>query len=117
MTFGRQVEEKESFKIIHRALDAGVNFIDTADMYKYPGSGLFCLHFILRYDGLSSWLALFASNTLELSITLSPRAMKRRQSSGTMLHGYTQREVADFLGLHFTSVSRITNQRNKMLRK
>ena len=84
---------------------------------EYPGSGLFCLRFILRYDGLSSWLALFASNTLELSITLSPRAMKRRQSSGTMLHGYTQREVADFLGLHFTSVSRITNQRNKMLRK
>ncbi len=33
MTFGRQVEEKDSFRIIHRALDAGVNFIDTADMY------------------------------------------------------------------------------------
>ena len=33
MTFGRQVEEKESIKIIHKAVDAGVNFIDTADMY------------------------------------------------------------------------------------
>jgi aryl-alcohol dehydrogenase-like predicted oxidoreductase len=33
MTFGRQVEEKESLRIIDRALDAGVNFIDTADMY------------------------------------------------------------------------------------
>lgn len=33
MTFGRQVEEKESIRIIHRALDAGINFIDTADMY------------------------------------------------------------------------------------
>jgi hypothetical protein len=32
-------------------------------------------------------------------------------------HGYTQREVADFLGLHFTSVSRIMNQRSKMQRK
>jgi predicted transcriptional regulator len=32
-------------------------------------------------------------------------------------HGYTQREVADFLGLHFTSVSRIMNQRSKMKRK
>ena len=29
-------------------------------------------------------------------------------------HGYTQRELADFLGLHFTSVSRIINQRSKM---
>jgi aryl-alcohol dehydrogenase-like predicted oxidoreductase len=33
MTFGRQVEEKESIQIIHAAIDAGVNFIDTADMY------------------------------------------------------------------------------------
>jgi len=33
MTFGRQVEEKESIQMIHSAIDAGVNFIDTADMY------------------------------------------------------------------------------------
>ena len=33
MTFGRQVEEHESIRIIHKALDAGMNFIDTADMY------------------------------------------------------------------------------------
>ncbi len=33
MTFGRPVEEKQSIKIIHAAIDAGVNFIDTADMY------------------------------------------------------------------------------------
>ena len=32
-------------------------------------------------------------------------------------HGYTQRQVADFLGLHFTSVSRIMNERTKMQRK
>jgi 1-deoxyxylulose-5-phosphate synthase len=33
MTFGRQVEEEESIRIIHTAIDSGVNFIDTADMY------------------------------------------------------------------------------------
>jgi aryl-alcohol dehydrogenase-like predicted oxidoreductase len=33
MTFGRQVEENLSIEIMHTALDAGVNFIDTADMY------------------------------------------------------------------------------------
>jgi aryl-alcohol dehydrogenase-like predicted oxidoreductase len=33
MTFGRPVEENEAIKIIHAAIDAGVNFIDTADMY------------------------------------------------------------------------------------
>jgi len=32
-------------------------------------------------------------------------------------HGYTQREVADFLGLHFTSVSRIMSQKSRMLIK
>ncbi|RJQ57789.1 MAG: aldo/keto reductase [Desulfobacteraceae bacterium] len=33
MTFGRQVPDEESIKIIQRAIDLGVNFIDTADMY------------------------------------------------------------------------------------
>jgi hypothetical protein len=32
-------------------------------------------------------------------------------------HGYTQREVADHLGIHFTSVSRILRARDKMLIK
>jgi len=32
-------------------------------------------------------------------------------------HGYTQREVADHLGIHFTSVSRILRVRDKMLIK
>ena len=33
MTLGRPIEEREAIKIIHAAIDAGVNFIDTADMY------------------------------------------------------------------------------------
>ncbi|MCK7533540.1 MAG: aldo/keto reductase [Marinilabiliales bacterium] len=33
MMFGRQVDEAESMRIIRRAIDAGVTFIDTADMY------------------------------------------------------------------------------------
>ena len=32
-------------------------------------------------------------------------------------HGYTQKEVADHLGLHFTSVSRILRTRAEMPRK
>jgi hypothetical protein len=38
-----------------------------------------------------------------------------------LAHGYTQKEVADHLGLHFTSVSRImrkfSEERGKMLKK
>lgn len=33
MIYGRQVEEKASIRIIHRAIDLGINFIDTADIY------------------------------------------------------------------------------------
>jgi aryl-alcohol dehydrogenase-like predicted oxidoreductase len=33
MMFGRQVDEAESLKVIQRAIEQGVNFIDTADMY------------------------------------------------------------------------------------
>ena len=32
-------------------------------------------------------------------------------------HGYTQREVADHLGIHFTSISRILRAKDKMLIK
>jgi aryl-alcohol dehydrogenase-like predicted oxidoreductase len=33
MMFGGQTTEADSFRIIHKALDLGINFIDTADMY------------------------------------------------------------------------------------
>jgi len=34
-TFGKQTAEAESFRVFDKAADAGVNFIDTADVY--PG--------------------------------------------------------------------------------
>ncbi len=34
MTFGGQVNESDSISIIHKAIDSGVNFIDTADVYN-----------------------------------------------------------------------------------
>lgn len=36
MTFGGQVSEADSINIIHAALDLGINFVDTADLY-YQG--------------------------------------------------------------------------------
>ena len=42
MTFGNPVERADAVRIVHWALDSGVNFIDTADMYegydRYLGS-------------------------------------------------------------------------------
>lgn len=36
MTFGSQCDEKEAFKIMDKAYDAGVNFYDTAELYAIP---------------------------------------------------------------------------------
>jgi aryl-alcohol dehydrogenase-like predicted oxidoreductase len=33
MTFGNQADQKASFEILDKAYEAGVNFIDTADVY------------------------------------------------------------------------------------
>jgi DNA-directed RNA polymerase specialized sigma subunit len=44
---------------------------------------------------------------------------KRDKSIGEAVleHGYTQREVADYLRIHFSSVSRILRAKDKMLTK
>ena len=36
MTFGSQADEKAAFEIMDRALDAGIDFFDTAEMYPVP---------------------------------------------------------------------------------
>ncbi|MBW3624709.1 MAG: aldo/keto reductase [Armatimonadetes bacterium] len=38
MTFGTQADEETAFAIMNKAADAGVNFIDTADVYPVPPS-------------------------------------------------------------------------------
>jgi aryl-alcohol dehydrogenase-like predicted oxidoreductase len=38
MNFGWGTEEDEAIRIIHRALDAGINFVDTADVYGQGAS-------------------------------------------------------------------------------
>lgn len=39
MTFGNQADEEASFRIMETAADAGVNFVDTADVYPLGGTG------------------------------------------------------------------------------
>jgi len=36
MNFGELTDEKSSFSIMDEALDAGINFFDTADVYRGP---------------------------------------------------------------------------------
>ncbi len=47
MNFGPQTDEQEAFSIMDAALDAGVNFFDTANIYGSPSSlGPSCLSLI-----------------------------------------------------------------------
>jgi len=45
------------------------------------------------------------------------RKRNKRIGEAVLEHGYTQREVADHLGIHFTSVSRILRDKDEMLKK
>lgn len=38
-TFGKQTDEAEAYRILDKAAEAGVNFIDTADLYP-PGGAI-----------------------------------------------------------------------------
>jgi aryl-alcohol dehydrogenase-like predicted oxidoreductase len=42
MTFGEQVSEADAHAILSRSLDAGINFIDTAEMYAVPAKAETC---------------------------------------------------------------------------
>ncbi len=42
MTFGEQVKEADAHHILSRSLDAGINFIDTAEMYSVPARAETC---------------------------------------------------------------------------
>ncbi|WP_417283840.1 aldo/keto reductase [Comamonas sp.] len=42
MTFGEQVDEAEAFRIMDRAVERGVDFFDTAEMYAVPARAATC---------------------------------------------------------------------------
>ena len=42
MTFGEQVKEADAHAILSRSLEAGINFIDTAEMYAVPAKAETC---------------------------------------------------------------------------
>jgi aryl-alcohol dehydrogenase-like predicted oxidoreductase len=54
MTFGQQVNEADSHAILDRSLDAGINFIDTAEIYAVPTTADTC-GFTETYIG--NWFA------------------------------------------------------------
>ncbi len=53
MTFGLQADETEAFRMMDRALDAGINFFDTAEIYPVPPSAK---RFGLTEEIVGRWL-------------------------------------------------------------
>jgi aryl-alcohol dehydrogenase-like predicted oxidoreductase len=54
MTFGEQVPERETHAILDRALERGINFIDTAEMYPVPPRRETCF---VTETFIGNWLA------------------------------------------------------------
>jgi len=61
MNFGELTDEATSFKIMDEALDAGINFFDTADVYGCPQSPDMLKGFGTSEDIIGNWLAQDAS--------------------------------------------------------
>lgn len=55
MTFGNQADKQTSFEILDKAFDAGVNFIDTADVYPIGRQSVdIALHFLSVLPGFQN---------------------------------------------------------------
>ena len=57
MNFGEFTDESESFKIMDEAVGAGINFLDTADVYGGPQSPLMAKGFGISEEIIGRWLA------------------------------------------------------------
>ncbi len=55
MTFGIQNDKKESFELLQYAVDNGINYIDTAELYPVPALDIASLHLTENYIG--AWWA------------------------------------------------------------
>ena len=52
-TFGKQTDERESHRILDKAAETGINFIDTADIYPGGAGGLWCWQLRNHYRALA----------------------------------------------------------------
>src|SRR4051812_2263687 len=57
MNFGELTDEKESFRIMDRAIEAGINFFDTADVYGGPQSPDMEKGYGISEEIIGRWLA------------------------------------------------------------
>src|SRR5579875_3401546 len=57
MNFGELADETASFEIMDRALEAGINFFDTADVYGGPQSPDMAKGFGTSEEIIGRWLA------------------------------------------------------------
>jgi predicted XRE-type DNA-binding protein len=65
-----------------------------------------------RYVSRPGLQKLFTKNILQIRKTRDGKIIEAVEE-----YGYTQRKVADHLGLHFSSVSSIMSQKSRMQRK
>lgn len=82
MTFSNQIDEAESTQLIRRAIDAGINFIDTADMYV---------------DGMTEEVVGRALKGVRQSVVLATKVGAWQSGSGVNDIGLSRKHIIDGL--------------------
>lgn len=90
MTFGEQVDEPTAFAILDRALERGVDFLDTAEMYPVPPSAA---RYTLTETIIGRWFA--ARPGARARVTLATKVAGPARGYDWIRHGSPDLTAAD----------------------
>ncbi|NHK30990.1 MAG: aldo/keto reductase [Asgard group archaeon] len=107
MQFGWRVEEKESFEIMDKAVELGINTLDTADIYSkwaeesYPGKSEEIIGKWMKERGNRDDLIIATKLFGEMSENINDKGLSRRHIHQA-LKGSLKRLQTDWVDIYFT---------------
>lgn len=107
MQFGWRVKEKESFEIMDKAIELGINAIDTADIYSkwaeesYPGKSEEIIGKWMKERGIRDDLVLATKLFGEMSENINDRGLSRRHINQA-LKSSLERLQTEWVDIYFT---------------
>ena len=105
MTFGQQVDEATAHAILDRALERGINFIDTAEMYSVPARAE---TFNLTETIIGNW---FAKNpAARQQMVLATKVAGPARGMAWVRNGSTDLTGADIVAACHASLKRLQTE-------
>jgi aryl-alcohol dehydrogenase-like predicted oxidoreductase len=107
MQFGWRVDEKESFEIMDKAIELGINTLDTADIYSkwaeesYPGKSEEIIGKWMKERGNRDDLVIATKLFGEMSENINDRGLSRRHIHQA-LKGSLKRLQTEWVDIYFT---------------